>query len=521
MTLKLLDCTLRDGGYYNNWKFSSTLANKYLSSLKKTNIKYVEIGFRFSNEISKKLGPFASSKEQFLKKLRLPNNLSLGVMINAADFIENEKELIKIFTKKKNSVIKFVRVAVNFKDLKKITKICSLIKSLGYKVFVNLMQITELTNKELIKSTNFIKNIKEIDVFYIADTFGSLEANQLTKITKIIKKTKKVLGIHLHNNKGLALSNSIEAIKLDYQWIDSTIQGMGRGAGNLKTEELLTYINQNKIPNEEFLGVVLNDFEKLKKKYNWGQSYYYYISATSSIHPTFIQEMLSSNRYSLLETNNAIRYLSNPTIKSKKYNNILLKKAINYRTETQSVNYKGTWNGKKLFSKKNILLIGNSNKVAKNKNKIHRFIKSKKPIIISINFNKYINDFKIDYICACNEKKIIQENYLYNSSDQKIIGPSELLKKLKIKNKIFNYGLKISKKLSIDKFDCSLPRDISLVYAISLCVSSNLKKIYFAGFDGFGGQNFERNEINSFLKNLKNKYKSLKLISLTKTKFKF
>ena len=128
MTLKLLDCTLRDGGYYNNWKFSSTLANKYLSSLKKTNIKYVEIGFRFSNEISKKLGPFASSKEQFLKKLQLPNNLSLGVMINAADFIENEKELIKIFTKKKNSVIKFVRVAVNFKDLKKINKICSLIK---------------------------------------------------------------------------------------------------------------------------------------------------------------------------------------------------------------------------------------------------------------------------------------------------------------------------------------------------------------------------------------------------------
>ena len=81
--------------------------------------------------------------------------------------------------------------------------------------------------------------------------------------------------------------------------------------------------------------------------------------------------------------------------------------------------------------------------------------------------------------------------------------------------------IKFFKKSSIDKFDCSLPRDISLVYAISLCVSSNLKKIYFAGFDGFGGQNFERNEINSFLKNLKNKYKSLKLISLTKTKFKF
>ena len=95
--LKLLDCTLRDGGYYNNWKFKKKLINEYLKVMDGINIDYVEIGFRFIDKIRTK-GPCAYSDESFLKSLKIPKNLKIGIMINAADFV-NSKDIISLAKK--------------------------------------------------------------------------------------------------------------------------------------------------------------------------------------------------------------------------------------------------------------------------------------------------------------------------------------------------------------------------------------------------------------------------------------
>ena len=118
--LKLLDCTLRDGGYYNNWQFDKDLINEYLKVMDEIKVDYVEIGFRFIDKIRTK-GSCAYSDESFLKTLKIPKNLKIGIMINAADFV-NSKDIISLakknFRPKKNSLISLIRIACHHNEIK-------------------------------------------------------------------------------------------------------------------------------------------------------------------------------------------------------------------------------------------------------------------------------------------------------------------------------------------------------------------------------------------------------------------
>ena len=161
------------------------------------------------------------------------------------------------------------------------------------------MQIKGVSNQELSRCLKDLKLSKSVDVFYFADSFGNLTPSDVKKICKTINKNwNKEIGIHSHDNCGLALRNSIQAYKCGVTWIDGTIQGMGRGAGNAKTESLLKYFSKfNYYPNS-INNVSKNYFYNLKKKYKWGKSKYYKIAAKYNIHPTYIQMLQADQRYS-------------------------------------------------------------------------------------------------------------------------------------------------------------------------------------------------------------------------------
>ena len=142
-SLLILDCTLRDGGYYNNWFFKKELVQNYLFSCDKSKIDIIDLGFRFLN-LKKGLGPYAFTTEKTLNQLIIPNSLKISVMINAADFYgdkeHTEKLLKKVFVKKKISKISLVRIAINFNSFDKGFYITKFLKEYGYEVGFNLMQ---------------------------------------------------------------------------------------------------------------------------------------------------------------------------------------------------------------------------------------------------------------------------------------------------------------------------------------------------------------------------------------------
>ena len=162
-------------------------------------------------------------------------------MINAADYISsnNTIDLVKKkFKPKTKSIVSLVRIACQHNQIKEIIPLANWLKKSGYKVGVNIMQIPELSTKEIKNSVIQVKKTKA-DILYFADSLGSLDSKKTNKIIKVIKQQwKKDTGIHTHDNMGKALENSLEAIKSKVNWIDCTVTGMGRGPGNTKTEYL-------------------------------------------------------------------------------------------------------------------------------------------------------------------------------------------------------------------------------------------------------------------------------------------
>ena len=258
--IKHLDCSLRDGGYYNRWDFNEDLIKSYLKTMSIIGIDVVEIGFRGVSKNSY-LGPLAYSSDDYLKQLKINKKIKISVMVNASEILDGniKKNINNLFSQKKYSPVTFVRLACHFKEISKIGIACNILGKLGYKVIVNLMQISERTNEEIKFAAKCLNDNKNVSCMYFADSLGSMSPSDVQKVIRILKQNfKREIGIHTHDNLGKALSNTIAATSSGINWIDSTVYGMGRGPGNLKTEIAQIEIakSQKYLNNIEFVATI-------------------------------------------------------------------------------------------------------------------------------------------------------------------------------------------------------------------------------------------------------------------------
>ncbi len=517
-----IDCTLRDGGYYNSWNFEDKTVKKYIECMSNLNIDYVEFGFRFLKD-SQNLGPFASTTEKIISKYKIPKKIKLAVMINIGEFsFEKLKfDLDKLFTIRKKSKVSLVRIAIHKNEIELAIQAAKILKKKGYLTAINLMQISEI---ELDMIKKICKKLKKnfLDYFYFADSLGSLTVSKTKSICLTIKKNwNGPFGIHAHDNTEIALHNTIVSLQNGASFADSTILGMGRGPGNVKTELLCSYLNSIKVKNYNLVfltDIVDKYFLDLKKKYEWGTNLYYYLSAKYKIHPTYIQYMLSDKRYEDNEIILAIENLKKQ--KCKTYNPAILKNSKKFF----KFNYSKDVDTKKFYNQK-ILILANSNSLITYKKKIDDFIKKNNPIIISLNnIQNYKILKKIDYLAICHPTRIISEIKSINKKVKLITPFSSLQKELQkvLKNyKKVNYGLIIDEKDNkiYDNY-CVLDKALVLPYVLSFLTTSDFKSIYFAGLDGYENNSVMRKENNKILNKFK-KINAKKIFKfLTPTKYK-
>lgn len=526
MKTNLLDCTLRDGGYYNNWQFSKADIQNYINEVSKTGIRFVEIGFLFL-PIDKKKGLTAHCDRQFFKSFKFPTNINFGIMINASDLInfsnkKNEREKIKILKNLKYTNIKFIRIACHFNEVFKIEKYLKVLKKItNINLFINIMQISEIETKTIYKICNFSKQY--FKCLYIADSLGSLKKKQIKFLINRFKKNWPYeMGIHAHDNQSLALKNTLFANRNGLNWLDSTVTGMGRGPGNTKTEELIKFFGDKSHNDEKAIKNLLTIFLKLKRKYKWGTNEYYRLSGKYKIHPTYIQTMLSDQRYKKINYMNAIRYLKNKSAKN--FNPFTLLSAFNIydfskKPKFRNQNYKLK---DKSFSK--ALILGPGKSLKKIKFRLSNKIKKSKLLVICLNNTKTINDNLIDIRAFCHPIKILSNlNYFKNCSNNLLAPYSCLSKNLQSsfhKNSLIDFGIQIKNKTSVYSDYVSLKKPLALVYAVSFLISKNIKKIYLAGFDGYSLDEPNQDESFEMIESLKKKYssKNFNFYSLTKTK---
>ena len=523
--INIIDCTLRDGGYYNNWDFSNEIVNDYLESMSRIGVKNIELGFRSLQKRDFK-GPNWYTTDSYIKNLKIPKNIRLGVMVNVAELITYpsgiNKAIKKIFDKSKNSKIKFVRLASHFKDFKNAGKACVILKKMGYSVAINLMQITEQSEDQITIAAKIAQKIKP-DILYFADSLGGMNPEDVSSLIKLFKESwKGPVGIHTHNNLGKAIANSLEAIESGATWIDCTVTGMGRGPGNAQTEYLLIELQKfrkERIKLHYLLELIKKHFEPMQNRYKWGINSYYYLAGKYGIHPTYIQEMLSIK----LDETEILAAIDQLRIKGGNSYNIDL-----VRSEFQKPMklVKGNWNPIRNIKGREVLFISSGPKAKEYKSEIEKYIKKNKPFVIALNTSICINIKLINLYVACNPLKLISEADLYQNIKSPLAVPKSLLpNKLKEKFKrikLLNFGVGLKENEYKIYNNCSsIPRLYTLSYALAIATSGNAKRILLAGFDGYGA-NDRRNKIIDELFFLYSKNKKAKqIIAITPTSYSF
>ena len=525
MTLKVLDCTLRDGGYYCDWFFDSVLVSKYLSAVSEANIDIVEIGFRFLPQ-KKSLGDFAYSRDSFLEALDLPPSIDYAVMINASEYINYKDGINKAiesqFVRKEKSLVSIVRIASHAKHINECKFLSKKLQSLGYRVFFNLMQIDSIDFSDLEDIISEINSWKSIEVFYFADSFGNMNSNSICETAKLIqRKWGGEIGLHAHDNKGHALVNSLTAIDNEVSYIDATILGMGRGAGNTKTETLLVEVLEKKLGDfnpDALFPIVLKDFSVLKKKYDWGSSIYYYLSAVHSIHPTYVQELLGDGRYDTDQILEAINFLKTKSSVSYSLEGML--EAI----EQSSGNEKGAWSVKNWAKGRDVLIIGSGPSSSEYFDEISRFIKENEPIVLCLNIKNYIPEDLITAYVACHQIRISIELDLYLKLNKPIIMPlgriPKDIKDLLQSVEIYDYGLKVKEgSFEASHNGCSLDKPLVLMYSLAMSSQSGAARVLLTGLDGYSADNPKQQEMSDSLIKFLRKQNNFELYSITPTSY--
>jgi len=302
----LLDCTLRDGGYYTNWDFDAQTVDSYIKTMNLLPIDYLELGYR--NKPQKEYqGKFGYCPVYILKHIRSLSKKKLAVMLNEKSTTPEDLDML---IGPLRGIVDMIRLAVDPKNFDRAVMLAAEVKRLGFEVAFNMMYMSKWQQYEgLLQGLGRMNGI--VDMFNMVDSYGGITPDEVRTIYgEVRKQTNCKIGFHGHNNLQLGLINSITAIECGVDSVDATILGMGRGAGNLNMELLLTFLNKHYNLNVNFneLGDVITAFTPLMEKHRWGTSLPYMLSGANSFPQKDVMDWVSNRVYSF---NSIVRALDN------------------------------------------------------------------------------------------------------------------------------------------------------------------------------------------------------------------
>ena len=295
---KILDCTIRDGGYLNDWRFSATLARELYRAHSKSGVDIIELGFRSSDKYfdPEKHGPWRFTPESVLREV--VKGISGPAVSLMVDFGKID---ICDIPERQDSIASMYRVAVHKDKVIPAIELCNIIAGKGYVASIQLMGIASYTDEDFSQILEPLR-ASEITYVYFADSYGSIFPSDIKPIRDRLATTEKKIGFHAHNNLQLAFANTLEAIKSGIDIVDGTAYGIGRGAGNLPIELLLSYLENHSEANKYNVLPVLDIIDRymldLHAELKWGYDLSYMLSGMFEVHPTYAKTLVEYREYS-------------------------------------------------------------------------------------------------------------------------------------------------------------------------------------------------------------------------------
>jgi len=294
--IRVLDCTIRDGGLINNHDFDNRFVREVYKTISQAGVDYMEIGYRNSKELfsPKEYGQWKFCDDEEIRKVidGIESHTKISIMVDVGRVkIEDVKPASE-------SPVDMIRTASYVKDMDKAIHMANHFHEKGYETTINIMAISRDQGTELKEALHQIEEESKIDVLYIVDSFGALyqePVEHLVKLFKSIVKTKEI-GFHGHNHQQLAFSNTIEAIIHDANYLDATVYGIGRAAGNCPLELLIGFLKNPKFDIRPILDLISHEFIPLRNKIEWGYIIPYAIAGMMNEHPKAAMALRKSSK---------------------------------------------------------------------------------------------------------------------------------------------------------------------------------------------------------------------------------
>jgi 4-hydroxy 2-oxovalerate aldolase len=295
--IKVVDCTIRDGGLTNSFDFNEDFLRAIYNCCLDSGVDYMEVGYKANKKIfsTADFGAMKFSTEEDIRKIVGDNDSNLKISVMAdSERTDYHNDILP----REQSVVDLIRIATYIHQIPTALDMVKDAKDKGYEVALNLMSISTVNAGELDEALKLLGD-SEADIIYLVDSFGSLYSEQIrnlaTKYLAVANNKGKKIGIHAHNNQQLAYSNTIESLILGVSYLDATISGFGRGAGNCPLELLLGFLKNPKYHQRPVIKCIQDHLVPLKESgVHWGYDLPYMITGQMNLHPRSAMAFLDS-----------------------------------------------------------------------------------------------------------------------------------------------------------------------------------------------------------------------------------
>lgn len=500
----LLDCTLRDGGYINDWEFGHDNIVNIFERVVGSGIDAIEIGFlddRREFDINRTIMPKTENVETIYGKLDRKNSMVVGMIDYGTCDISNLQPCDE-------SYLDGIRVIFKKNKMYPAMEYCRQVKALGYKVFAQLVSVPSYSDDELLEIIKLINDVKPYAVSMV-DTYGLLDPDGLKHILGILDDNMDrdiVLGFHAHNNFQLGYINATTALEYDTDrdiLVDGTLYGMGKSAGNAPLELIAMYMNEHcnkKYIVTEMQEAITTSVMDFQRRSPWGYQLFYYIAASNKVHPNYVQHLMNKRTLSITAINEILQKLPEEE-KLEKNMSLIEQLYVDYQKNECDDSSDIANLGRELKDNQ-ILAIGPGTSIMTHVDSIREFISNEDPVVISVNYIP--QEYHPDYMFITNNTRYVQSATKLSdqeNADIKLIASSNLTKNERDFRYVINYS-------SVIDEEAEFP-DNSMCMLIRTLIRCGCKDVTLAGFDGYTPDNVNYFDIDKAYSFLSEKAESL------------
>ena len=282
--IKVLDCTIRDGGLINNHYFTDDFVRAVYQALSRGGVDYMEFGYRSSRELfpPADYGAWKYCDDDNIRRIidGIESDMKISVMVDSYRVKEQQ------FAPADESPVDMFRAATYVKYIDSAIELVNKCHDLGYETCCNIMAISREIEPDLVEALDQLAK-SPVDVVYVVDSFGALYCEQIEYMVKLYQKhlPGKTIGVHCHNNQQLAFSNTIEGIIHNANYLDGSLFGIGRGPGNCCLELLMGFLKNPKFNLTPILKVIQDYMLPMQKEIEWGYIIPYFVTGILNEHP--------------------------------------------------------------------------------------------------------------------------------------------------------------------------------------------------------------------------------------------